>query len=124
MSNRKFSRVKFNVNATITAGDHQFQGKVENLSMTGMFLNTEERLPEGQTVEIMIALNGTLPEISICFSGTVSRTVENGLAFTFDKIDLDSYMHLKNIIAYNSEDAETVMDEICHSIDTRLTAHT
>jgi hypothetical protein len=122
MSNRKFSRVKFNVIATITAVDHQFQGKVENLSMTGMFLNSAERLSEGQAVEIIIALTGTVPEITISFSGRVSRCVEGGLAFTFDKIDLDSYMHLKNIIAYNSEDAEKVMDEICHSIDTRLTA--
>jgi len=122
MSNRKFSRVIFNVIATITAVDHQFQGKVENLSMTGMFVNTAERLAEGQAVEIVIALTGSVPEITIGFSGRVSRSIESGLAFTFDKIDLDSYMHLKNIIAYNSEDAEKVMDEIYHSIDTRLTA--
>ncbi|HIJ94539.1 MAG TPA: PilZ domain-containing protein [Desulfuromonadales bacterium] len=124
MGNRMFSRVKFNVNATITAGTQQFQGTVENLSMTGMLLNSPERLAEGERVEITIALTGTLPEITISFSGNVSRTLEDGLAFTFDKIDLDSYMHLKNIIAYNSDDAEKVMDEICHSIDTRLTAHT
>jgi hypothetical protein len=121
MGNRKFSRVPFHVNATIAAAGRQFQGEVENLSMTGMFVDTAERLDEGQAVDITIALTGTLPEITICFSGKVSRIVVNGLAFTFDKIDLDSYMHLKNIIAYNSDDAEKVMEEICHSIDTRLT---
>jgi len=35
-------------------------------------------------------------------------------------MDLDSYMHLKNIIAYNSDDAEKVMDEIGHSIDEKF----
>jgi len=120
MSTRKFSRVRFNVAATIRSGDRQFQGAVENLSMTGMFLVTNEQLTDGELVDITIVLTGTLPEIAVNFSGVVSRKTEEGIGFTFDKIDLDSYMHLKNIIAYNIDDAEKVMEEIGHSIDERF----
>ena len=120
MSTRKFSRVHFSVEATIRTAERQFQGAVENLSMTGMFLVTGERLAEGELVEISIVLTGSLPEITIDFSGKVARLVDNGIAFVFDKIDLDSYMHLKNIVAYNIDDSEKVMEEICHSIDERL----
>lgn len=120
MSTRKFSRVHFNVEAAIRTAERQFKGAVENLSMTGMFLVTGERLPEGEMAEITVTLTGSLPEIKISFSGKVARIVENGLAFTFDKIDLDSYMHLKNIVAYNIDDSEKVMEEICHSIDEKL----
>ncbi|MBC7962262.1 MAG: PilZ domain-containing protein [Steroidobacteraceae bacterium] len=120
MSTRKFSRVHFNVEATIKAVDRSFQGAVENLSMTGMFLVTSERLALGETVDITIILTGTSPEIAVNFSGKVSRIVENGLGFVFEKIDLDSYLHLKNIVAYNIDDAEKVMEEICHSIDEKL----
>jgi hypothetical protein len=119
-NSRKFSRVPFRVNATIKTADRQFYGNVENLSMNGMFLYTVERLPEGEPVEITIVLSGTSPELFVGFTGRVSRKAENGIAFTFEKIDLDSYTHLKNIIAYNSEDAEKVMEEICHSIDEKL----
>jgi hypothetical protein len=93
---------------------------VENLSMAGMFLITGEPLFVGDPVDITIVLSGHLPEISVDFNGNVTRITEDGVGFTFDKMDLDSYMHLKNIIAYNSEDAEKVLEEIGHSIDEKL----
>jgi len=122
MSTRKFSRVNFHVDATIRTADRQFCGAVENLSMNGMFLVTEERLAEGESVDISIVLTGTSPEISIDFLGRVCRVAENGLGFNFEKIDLDSYTHLRNIVAYNSDDAEKVMEEIYQSIDEKLSA--
>lgn len=90
--------------------------------MTGMFLVTSEQLVEGEPVEITIVLTGTSPEITVSFNGIVTRVIENGVGFSFDKMDLDSYMHLKNIIAYNIDDAEKVMEEIGHSIDEKLAA--
>jgi hypothetical protein len=120
MSTRKFSRVRFNVGATISIADRQFQGAVENLSMTGMFLVTNEQLAEGDSADISIVLTGTLPEIAVTFTGIVTRITPDGIGFTFEKMDLDSYMHLKNIISYNIDDAEKVMDEIGHSIDEKL----
>ena len=120
MSTRKFSRVRFYVEATIKVGERHFQGGVENLSMTGMFLVTEERLPEGEAVDITIILTGTEPPISVDFNGRVSRINGNGMGFVFEKIDLDSYVHLKNIVAYNIDDSEKVLEEICHSIDEKL----
>lgn len=120
MATRKFSRVTFNVNATIKVAERKFQGGVENLSMNGMFLVTSELLPIGELVDITIILDGSDPEISVGFSGRVSRITDEGLGFNFEKIDLDSYTHLKNIIAYNIDDAEKVNDEIHHSIDEKL----
>lgn len=120
MSTRKFSRVRFHVAATIKSAERQFQGAVENLSMAGMFLVTTERLADGEPVDITMVLSGTEPEIAINFNGIVTRVAEDGVGFTFEKIDLDSYMHLKNIIAYNIDDAEKVMEEIGHSINEKF----
>ena len=120
MGTRKFSRVKFNVSASIKTADRQFQGSVENLSMNGMFLVTRERLEADETVEIVIFLTGSVPEISVAFSGRVIRATDDGLGFVFDKIDLDSYTHLKNIIAYNIDDSEKVLEEIHQSIDEKM----
>ena len=117
---RKFSRVPFRVNATVRTAAREFCGNVENLSMNGMFLDTGECLQEGELVEITIVLNGISPELCIDFTGRVSRASGDGIAFAFERVDLDSYTHLRNIIAYNSKDAETVMEEIYHSIDEKL----
>lgn len=120
MNTRKFSRVRFRVSATITASERQFKGNVENLSMNGMLLVTGERLEVGEPVEITIALTGSDPEISVCFNGKVCRITESGLGFTFEKIELDSYTHLKNIISYNMPDSEKVMEEIYSAMDEKL----
>ena len=120
MSTRKFSRVQFNVGATVKIADRHFQGAVENLSMTGMFLVTNEQVAEGESADITIVLTGALPEIAVNFNGIVTRFTGDGVGFIFEKIDLDSYMHLKNIIAYNIDNAEKVMEEIGHSIDEKF----
>jgi len=120
MGTRKFSRVSFNVSASIRVADRQFQGLVENLSMNGMFLVTRERLEPGEAAEITIFLAGSVPEISVSFNGRVIRETDEGLGFVFDKIDLDSYTHLKNIIAYNIDDSEKVLEEIHQSIDEKI----
>lgn len=122
MSMRKFSRVPFHVVATITAGSRSFQGAVENLSMNGMFMETVERLAEGEPVEIVISLAGTEPEIRVAFSGRAARLTEHGIAFCFEKVELDSYTHLKNIIAYNMADPEKVMEEIYSSIEEKISS--
>jgi hypothetical protein len=122
MSTRKFSRVGFRVDATVRTADRTFHGEVENLSMSGMFLVTGEHVPPGTPVDISIVLTGTSPEITIAASGTVSRIVGNGLGFTFEKTDLDSYTHLKNIVAFNTDDADKIMEEIHHSIGEKLAA--
>ena len=123
MSMRKFSRVAFHVVATVTAGSRSFQGAVSDLSMNGLFLETSERLPEGDAVEIMIALAGTEPELRVAFSGRVARLTETGIGFHFEKVDLDSYTHLKNIIAYNMADPDKVMEEIYSSIEENISSH-
>lgn len=122
MSTRKFSRVTFQVNATVTAAGHRFQGEVENLSMKGMFMITGEQLQPGEPVKISIILHGVKPEINVKVAGKVSRIVDNGIGFTFEKTDLESYTHLKNIIAYNIDDADRVMEEIHHAIDESIAA--
>ena len=122
MSTRKFSRVNFRVDAVIKTADRQFHGEVENLSMSGLFMETTERLAIGDEVEITIILTGTDPVLHIEFCGDVCRVIDEGLGFAFKKIDLDSYTHLKNIIAYNIDDSEKVMEEIYHSIDEKLAA--
>lgn len=122
MSTRKFSRVNFTVDASIKTADRQFRGDVKDLSMSGMFMLTAERLQLGHPVDITIVLTGTSPEINVNFNGEVSRIDEHGMGFSFKKMDLDSYTHLKNIVAYNIDDAEKVNEEIHHSIDEKLAA--
>jgi hypothetical protein len=108
---RKFSRVLFNIEANVKFGAQQFVGKVENLSLRGMFLSTNEKLVIGDEVEIAIALNDH-PENKLEIDGRAVRIAENGIGFMFDKIDLDSYAHLKHIVEFNTDDVDRIDEEI------------
>lgn len=120
MTTRKFSRVNFQVTANVTTAAHQFHGKVENLSMSGMFLVNDTPLQLGETADISIVLSDATPEINVRITGKVCRVAENGIGFTFEKTDLDSYTHLRNIVSYNSDDADKILDEIHHAIDEKI----
>jgi Tfp pilus assembly protein PilZ len=108
---RKFSRVLFHIEATVKFGLQQFVGKIENLSIRGMFLSSDGKLAIGDEVEIAIALNDQ-PENKLLIDGKVVRVTEHGLALSFDRIDSDSYSHLKRIIEFNTDDADRVDEEI------------
>jgi len=108
---RKFSRVLFNVEATVKFDTRQFVGKVENLSLRGMFLTTNEKLAIGDDVEITIELNDH-PENHVVINGRAIRIIEDGIAFIFDLVDFESYNHLKRIVELNSNDASKIEQEI------------
>jgi Tfp pilus assembly protein PilZ len=122
VSPRKFSRVNFRIAATIKAGGSSFSSDVDNLSMNGMFVVTAEQLQLGEAVDITIILSESSPEIHISVSGTVSRIADNGIGFTFERLDIDSYTHLKNILSYNIDDADRIIDEIHHAITEKIAA--
>jgi len=108
---RKFSRVEFKIVATVKHGQRQFVGAVSNLSLSGIFLVTDQCLPVGEVAAILIALDDQ-PENSVEMTGKVARVTEEGIAFNFDKIDYDSFIHLKNIVALNSGDESKIQDEM------------
>ncbi len=116
MDKRKYRRVPFHVTATVQTGQISLTGSVENLSMKGMFFNTKESLPSDCSLEISIILSGTSSLLSVKANGFALRQTDAGVAIEFSEIDMDSFIHLKNIVALNSGDADAVSEEYFHAI--------
>jgi hypothetical protein len=119
MEKRKHQRVPFRAEATVKKKSIVINGRVDNLSMRGMFINTEARLTDNDEVEIIILLTGSSSQLSIDLTGTVVRQTETGIAIVFKEMDLDSFIHLRNVVSYNSMDADEIMDEYLQSIESR-----
>ncbi len=100
MEKRESPRVLFKTTAEVTSGDAIINGIVENLNTKGMFLTTTERLKENQSVEVTIHLSGTTTELSITLKGTVLRNDPRGMALKFTEMELDCFVHLRNIVMY------------------------
>jgi hypothetical protein len=119
MEKRKNKRVPFHAEAMVKNKDIMINGRIDNLSMRGMFLNTDGRLTDDDQVEISISLTGSSSQLSIDLTGRVSRQTDTGIAIVFKEMDLDSFIHLRNVVAYNSADADEIMDEYLQSIESR-----
>jgi hypothetical protein len=111
MERRSFTRVLFRTEAVIEYDDKSVRSSIENMSLKGMFLKTMEDLPVNQLLDMKILLSGSSSELSIRLKGKIIRREVDGLAVQFDGMDLDSFIHLKNVIAYNAESEEKIMNE-------------
>jgi hypothetical protein len=116
MERRKSRRVPFQVIATAQTDQISIKGMVDNLSMKGMFLTTMETLSGGTPLGISIILSGSSSFLSIKLKGRVVRQTEAGIAIEFQEMDLDSFTHLRNIIAQNCDEPDAAYEEYCRSI--------
>jgi hypothetical protein len=121
MGKRKFTRVPFKTEAMVKSKSDIVSGEVENLSLNGMFLKNANGLKADDDVEISISLSGDTTELAINLSGQVIRLDKEGIAIQFNMkgIDIDSFIHLRNIIAYNRGEQETVMQEYFDFLNNR-----
>ncbi len=111
MEQRHFSRVDYHVHAVIACDGDSFPADVENLSLHGMLVKSERVLTVGSPVDITISLADADPPVAIHLNGVTVRAQEGELGFKFERIELDSFVHLRNIVSIAKGDADRVMDE-------------
>jgi hypothetical protein len=112
---RKTTRVLFEAKAELRHQGRIITGQVRNLSMKGMLLNTTEQIDPGAQAAITISLSGTSSELSLTINGHVVRMEPSGMAIEFETMDLDTFVHLRSIVAYNEGDENKIMDEFYNS---------
>lgn len=113
---RNFSRVEFRVSALLQAEGVAIKGEVTDVSLHGLYMETDELIPVGSPVEITIYLSSTTEPVVINVKGTVARLVPGGIGCAFDKMDIESFAHLRSIISYQGGDESKVMAEFSEYI--------
>lgn len=116
MEKRKHRRVLFKSEAIVRSGESTILGTIDNLSMKGMFLTTGDKLLGSDILYIEILLTGSSSKLEIRLKGRKVRQTNSGVAIEFTEMDLDSFTHLRNLVAYNSDDADAITDEYYSSI--------
>jgi len=108
---REFTRVPIAFDVRIAVGGKSIEGaRVKDLSMKGMLVLTAERPPVGTPCEAVISL--VAGEVEIRTSGVVAAENALGFGMEFSTIDgLESYIHLRNLVIFNSPDVEKVEEE-------------
>jgi len=108
---RGFSRSKVRVSVKLFCGDDilPIESEAEDLSMNGVFMRTDSRVPKDHSCHIEIRM-GDLVHVEA--TGTIARLSDNGIAIRFNEIiGEESYEHLEHLVLYNNADPEQVLAE-------------
>jgi len=85
----------------------------KNISMNGLFMITEKRLPVGSECQLTIFLGGRESPERIEIAARVVRETNEGMALQFKEfLGANSYNHLRNLVLYNAQDADRIEGEI------------
>lgn len=101
---RKSERAAFETQVIIKGIDDmeiQANGSSKDLSLKGIFVNTDKEIPIGSECEVEVILTGMVEDVVLKMNGKVMRKEGEGIGISFESIDLESYTHLKNIVMYN-----------------------
>jgi hypothetical protein len=111
---RLFSRVHYRHKITLSTEDnHSYPGSFDDISLKGMLFHADE-LPEKGFI-----LHGNLVigEIEVAIKGEVTNVIQDrGAAIKFLDMDVESFSHLRQLVALNMGDAEVIDDEFFSSL--------
>ena len=110
---RRYERVAFSTSIVLTAGQARIEatGTSKDLSLKGVFVNTDIRLVPGTLCDLTIVLVGGGERVELSMRARVERGLAQGLGISFESMDIDTYGHLKKIILYNSNESKDGQDD-------------
>lgn len=111
MEKRNNIRVQFHVRSVIKYNDLVVEGDVDNLSTGGMLVNAAGSVPVNEPLNISIFLYGSSSHLALSIIGKAVRITDKGIAIKFTELDLDSFIHLRNIVSRNAFDEEKIIKE-------------
>ena len=110
---RQFDRVDCRTEALISYCNTSFKGEVENLSLKGLFVKTDQKIELDENVGVTVFFAGISGQMSFSLQGKVVHVADNGIGINFQKIDTNSLVHT---ISTTDSRKETI-SEVCNLLD-------
>jgi len=112
MNNRRFRRVPFEAEVTLTHAQETWSCQLLDVALRGALLACSETLsiPFGSHCHIHIALQGS--SLALDFEAELVHKEEGHYGFIFLSEDLETLTHLRKLLELNTGDAETTREEM------------
>lgn len=108
MNTRDFTRVNYTVGASIRYGNEVVMCNTGNLSLRGMYLNTDQEIPLNIPVHVTL-YHPNQPSFRV--NAKVVRREDNGVGLQIHNLNVNSFVQLRKIVTDNSMDQRAVMQE-------------
>ena len=109
---RRLSRVDFYTSGNLMWSGRSIPFELVNISLKGVLLSipSNENLDMGETGKIDILLPNSSLKISV--DATLVHREKSNFGFKFLEIDLDSMIHLRKLMEYNTADPKKIGEEL------------
>lgn len=100
---RTKSRIRFETSATLEVDQQSLSANTlsRDMSLDGIFIRTGEQVPLNVPCLVTITITGKTSTLTMRIKGRTIRQDQNGIAVRFSELEMDSYLHLKNIVLNN-----------------------
>ncbi len=111
---RKEIRVSYETKVVLTKGSSQILAEATSidLSVSGINLKTDEKIPVGTKCNVAIIFEGKTSRLLLSIKGVIARHTDIGLGIAYGKVEVDSFFHLNNLLNHNVLDPQTIEKEI------------
>lgn len=112
MHNRRFRRIPFEAEVTLTFDQESWSTELLDVALRGAMVGTDKPLPFtlGAKCGLCLTLPGT--PISLDFQAELIHCEESRYGFKFISENLETLTHLRKLIELNTGDAETTRSEL------------
>ncbi len=111
LEKRTFTRVDYDVEATLQYEGEEFTSQILKLSPKGALVNTGASPMKGHSVAIKFWADLGGKPIGVCCPGRVIRADSKGIGIEFEGLDMDTFKRLRDIVVANSFDPSLVVEE-------------
>lgn len=103
---REAQRIHFESRILIKTEDDTVGATADsrNISLNGIYLLPEKKLPIGTCCTLDILLRGSTSAMTITIPGRVCRLDEEGMGIAFTELQVDNFVHIKNLMKLHQKE--------------------
>ena len=109
MEKRNFTRVKLNADVLLEHNGASLVGELDDISLKGMFVRTSLTIPISEPVHVTV---NAYPYTGIELDARVVRSGENGVELEINRMAVESFVRLRDLIMHRATDPYVVMNEV------------
>ncbi len=110
---RKFTRVKVSIESVLLSpNEGLIPGRICDLSVSGAFINCDQKLAAGTQCRVALFLYNTQYQIRIELAARITHASKKGMGIEFIQIGRDNLGHLFHLVTQYAEDKARINQEI------------
>lgn len=114
---RRFTRIPINLDATIKYDGGSCEGTVANISLKGVLIETKQDYTDKKFEKCQVHIQLPVGDTEMIFDSKLVHVSSMAMGFEFISEDIDSFTHLRKLLEVHGLNLDSMTDEIMTLIE-------